>query len=143
MMPLRTPRAAMAAAGLFALSLFATQLFPHTSEVHGQEAMKGRPAVKYVVSVDYPVDGKDRYIAWVRSVAEDLKAPAEVRRITSYDDYYGESPHRVVEFEFDSIEDAGKYWADKKVRAVFEDLTNHGLNAKVQMLLLRSDYAPK
>ena len=93
--------------------------------------------------MDYPVDGKDRYVAWVRSVAEDLKAPAEVRRITSYDDYFGESPQRVVEFEFDSIEDAGRYFGNEKVRAVFEKVPDYGLNAKVQMLLLRSDYTPK
>lgn len=139
----RTLKVAVALAGLFAFSLLGPALFPDTSQVHGQDAMKGRPSVKYVVSVDYPVEGKDRYIAWVRSVAEDLKAPAEVRRITSYDDYFGESPQRVVEFEFDSIEDAGKYFANEKVRAVFEKVPDYGLHAKVQMLLLRSDYTPK
>ena len=139
----RTPTSAVAAAALLALGLLGLQWLADTSQVHGQEAMKGRSSVKYVVSVDYPLDGKDKYIAWVNRVAEDLKAPGEVRRITSYDDYYGASPHRVVEFEFDTIEDAGKYFANEKVSAVFEVLTNYGLNAKVQMLMLRSDYAPK
>ena len=137
----RTLKLAIVLVGLFALSLLGPHLF--TDRSYGQDAMVGRPTVKYVVSVDYPVDGKDRYVAWVRSVAEDLKAPAEVRRITSYDDYFGESPQRVVEFEFDSIEDAGRYFGNEKVRAVFEKVPDYGLNAKVQMLLLRSDYTPK
>lgn len=143
MIPRKTLKAAVAAAGLFSLSLFATQLFPDASLVHGQEAAKGRPAVKYVFTVDYPLDGKDKYLAWVKSVVEDLTAPAEVRRITSYDSYFGASPHRVVEFEFDSMEDAGKYWANEKVRAVFENVTEYGVNGRVQVLILRSDYLPK
>ena len=146
MMPRKTLKTAVAAAGLFALfalSLLGTQLFPDASQVHGQEAAKGRPAVKYVFTVDYPVAGKDKYIAWVNSVAKGLAAPAEVRRITSYDSYFGASPHRVVEFEFDSMEDAGKYWANEKVKAVFENVTEYGLNGRVQVLILRSDYLPK
>ena len=137
----RTLKLTVVLAGLSALSLLGPRLF--TDRASGQDTMGGRPTVKYVVSVDYPVDGKDRYIAWVSSVAEDLKAPAEVRRITSYDDYFGESPQRVVEFEFDSVEDAGKYFGNDKVRAVFEKVPDYGLNARVQMLLLRSDYTPK
>jgi len=86
MIPRQTLKAGVAAVGLYALSLLGTQLLLDTSQVHGQETMKSRAPVKYVVSVDYPVGGKYKYIAWVRSVAEDLKAPDEVRRITSYDD---------------------------------------------------------
>ena len=143
MIPRKSLKTAVAAAGLFALSLLGTQLLPDTSQVHGQEAAKSRPAVKYVFSVDYPLDGKDKYIAWVKSVAKGLTAPAEVRRITSYDSYFGASPHRVVEFEFDSMEDAGKYWANEKVRAVFENVTEYGLDGRLQVLILRSDYLPK
>ncbi|MDE0028554.1 MAG: hypothetical protein OXU42_04005 [Deltaproteobacteria bacterium] len=139
----RTLKLAAASAGLMALSLLAPQWLPNGSQVHGQEAAKGRPAVKYVFTVDYPLDGKDKYIAWVNSVAKRLTAPAEVRRITSYDSYFGDSPHRVVEFEFDSMEDAGKYWSNEKVKAVFEDVTEYGVNGRVQVLILRSDYLPK
>lgn len=137
------PLLSAASAALLALSLLGPPLLPGTSQVHGQDAMKGRPSVKYVFTVDYPVDGKDRYIAWVTSVAKVLKAPAEVRRITSYDDYYGASPHRVVEFEFDNFEDAGKYFANEKVSAVFADVPKYGLNGRVHVLVLRSDYTPK
>ena len=138
---LRVLKFTAASAGLFALSLIAS--LPDTSEVHGQEAPKSRPSVKLVYSVDYPLGGKDRYLEWVGKVAKDLSAPAEVRRITSYDNYYGASPHRVVEFEFDSMEDAGKYLADERIKAVFEDVPNYGIRARVQVFRLRSDYAPK
>ena len=139
----RSLKVAVALAGLFAFSLLGPALFPDAARVHGQDARKGRSSVKYVFTVDYPVDGKDKYIAWVTSVAEVLKAPPEVRRITSYDDYYGASPHRVVEFEFDNLEDAGKYFGNEKVSAVFADVTRYGLNGGVRVLLLRSDYTPK
>lgn len=139
----RTLKLAAASAALIALSLLAPQWLPDGSQVHGQEAATGRPAVKYVFTVDYPLDGKDKYVAWVKSVAKRLAAPAEVRRITSYDNYFGASPHRVVEFEFDNMEDAGKYLANEKIKAVFEDVTEYGLNARVQVLILRSDYLPK
>ena len=130
-----------ASAGLFALSLFAW--LPDTPEVHGQEAPKARPAVKLVFSVDFPLGGKERYLEWVSKVAKDLAAPAEVRGITSYDNYYGASPHRVVEFEFDSMVEAGKYLANPKIKAILEDVPNYGLRARVQILRLRSDYARK
>ncbi|MCY4486715.1 MAG: hypothetical protein OXF11_06300 [Deltaproteobacteria bacterium] len=139
----RTLQLAAASAGLIALTLLAPHWFLEVPAAHGQEAAKSRAAVKYVFTVDYPVGGKDKYIAWVNSVAKDLTAPAEVRRITSYDDYYGASPHRVVEFEFDSMEDAGKYWANEKVKAVFDDVTEYGLHGTVRILRLRSDYLPK
>ena len=139
----RTLKLAAASAGLISVILLAPRWLPDASQVHGQESAKSRSAVKYVFTVDYPLDGKDKYIAWVNSVAERLTAPAEVRRITSYDSYFGASPHRVVEFEFDNMEDAGKYWANEKVRAVFEDVTEYGVNGRVQVLILRSDYLPK
>ena len=139
----RSLRGAVALAGLFAFSLLGPALVPDASRVHGQEVMKGRASVKYVFTVDYPVDGKEKYIAWVKSVAEVLKAPPEVRRITSYDDYYGASPHRVVEFEFDNFEDAGKYFANEKVSAVFADVPKYGLHGRIHVLVLRSDYTPK
>ncbi len=146
----RTPGSALAAAGLFALGLLGFQLLAGASQAHAQELAKGmttgtngRAAVKYVYSVDYPLGGKDKYIAWVNRVAKDLMAPDEVKRITSYDDYFGASPHRVVEFEFDSIEDAGRYFAHEKVRAVFDDVPRYGLKANVRVLLLRGDYTPR
>ncbi len=139
----RTLRFAGAMAGVLALALLAHPWLPETARVHGQEAQQSRPSIKYVFTLSYPVGGKDRYIAWVASVAEDLRAPAEVRRITAYDSYFSSSPQRVVEFEFDSMADAGKYFARERVRDIFASIHEYGLGGDTTVLRLRSDYAPK
>ena len=41
--------------------------------------------VKVVWLVDYPVGGKDAYLAWIASVAPTLLAPEELNRVASYD----------------------------------------------------------
>ena len=97
--------------------------------------------VKYVMTVDYPVGGKADYIAWVTSVAADLQAPPELQRIASYDNYHGASPNRVIEMEFDSMADAAAYLENPAVRAVFDDLPNHGVNSSLNVFVKRSDYS--
>lgn len=139
----RTLKVAVAMAGLFVLNSLGPQLLRYTSQVYGQEATKGRHPVKVVFSVDYPVGGKDKYMAWAKSVAKDLTAPDELRRLTSYDSYLGTSPHRIIEFEFDSMEDATKYFEKEKIQAISEAWQNYGVNMKMQQLTLRGDYAPK
>ncbi len=130
--------------GLLAFALAAAPgPFADTAIAQSSQDKMGKSAVKYVVSVDYPLGGKAKYIAWVKSIAADLSAPSEVRRITSYDDFFGASPNRVIEFEFDSMQDAGKYFANEKVLAVFQNWNGYGVNAKIQVLSLRSDYEAK
>ena len=64
--------------------------------------------VKLVYLIDYPLGGKDAYLEWVASVSLTLASPEQVKRIAAYDNIHGVSPHRFVEFEFDSIEQANK-----------------------------------
>ncbi|MCZ6633199.1 MAG: hypothetical protein O7G87_07320 [bacterium] len=96
--------------------------------------------IKYILSVDYPLGKKADYLAWVKSVSGTLQEPAEVRRIASYDNYFGASPNRFIELEFDNMEAAGRYWGRADVRAVLENWTNHGVNAQVHVMALRGDY---
>jgi len=63
--------------------------------------------IKYVYEIDYPVGQKRAYLEWVRSIADALQAPGELRRLASYDNVFSATPQRVVEFSFDSLEDAG------------------------------------
>ena len=100
----------------------------------------GRAPIKYILSVDYPVGQKADYIAWVKSVAGDLQAPAEVKSLRSYDNYFGASPNRFIELEFDSMADASSYLENEKIQAVFDDWPNHGVNAQVHVMKLRGDY---
>ena len=84
--------------------------------------------------------GKDAYIAWVASVAPALQAPTEVKRIASYDNYNGVTLHRLVEFEFDNIEEANTYLEREEVHAVNVELPNRASRAAQLMFVLRSDY---
>ena len=59
---------------------------------------KGLGAViKYVYEIDYPVGQKRAYLEWVRSIADTLQAPGELKRLASYDNVFSATPHRVVE----------------------------------------------
>ena len=97
--------------------------------------------IKYVYEIDYPPRGKDRYLKWVRSIADALQAPAELRRLASYDNVYSATPHRVVEFTFDSPQDAARYFDRKEIRLIVQtDLPTHSANIRIKVLTLRDDY---
>ena len=102
--------------------------------------MESNP-VKLVWLVNYPVGGKDAYLAWIASVAPALLAPEEVNRIASYDNARGENPHRLVEFEFDSYVDAATYLSRPDVAAVFEALPDHSSEVSTHVFVHRSDYS--
>ena len=96
--------------------------------------------VKTVYLVDYPLGGKAEYLEWIASIAPMLQAPEEVKRIASYDNYYGVTPHRFVEFEFDSYEDANSYQELADVQDVNAELPNRSSRTSVLTFELRSDY---
>jgi hypothetical protein len=97
--------------------------------------------IKYVYEIDYPPRGKDKYLNWVRSIADALQAPAELRRVASYDNVYPATPHRVVEFTFDSPEDAARYFDREEIRPIFRsELPAHSANIRIKVLALRDDY---
>ena len=97
--------------------------------------------IKYVYAVDYPLGQKEAYIEWVRSVAPILKAPEEPTRIASYDNYFGSSPHRLIEFEFADMASAARYYSRPEIMAVLDELPNRGDNVGVHVLKKRGDYA--
>ena len=97
--------------------------------------------VNLVWLVDYPEGAKDVYLEWIASVAPTLQAPAEVNRIRSYDNIEETTPHRFVEFVFDSFVDAMTYMNRPEIAAVFEDLPNHATQVSAHTFIERSDYA--
>ena len=97
--------------------------------------------VSLVWLVDYPKGAKDVYLEWIASVAPTLQAPAEVNRIRSYDNIEETTPHRFVEFVFDSFVDAMTYMNRPEIAAVFEDLPNHATQVSAHTFIERSDYA--
>lgn len=86
--------------------------------------------------------GKDKYLAWVQSIAATLQAPVELRRLASYDNAYALTPHRVVEFTFDSPEDAARYFDRQEIGLILKtDLPEHSANIHTKVLVLRDDYS--
>jgi hypothetical protein len=98
--------------------------------------------IKYVYEIDYPPGGKDKYLYWVRSIAAALQAPGELRRLASYDNAYSLTPHRVVEFTFDSPEEAARYFARQEIGLILRtELPAHSANIHIKVLTLRDDYS--
>jgi hypothetical protein len=81
---------------------------------------KGCCVIKYIYEIDYPPGGKHRYLRWVRSIAGTLQAPSELRRLASFDNAFPVTPHRVVEFTFDSSEDATRYFDRKEISRILK-----------------------
>lgn len=99
-----------------------------------------RGNIKYVHTLDYGVGNRAKYIEWVKSVVKTLQAPKEVKRITSYDSYFNDSPNRVIEFEFETIEDAIKYFEMPEIKSVVEKSSEISPNHHLTVLKLRGDY---
>ena len=98
--------------------------------------------IKYVYEVDYPLGQKRSYLEWVRSVADALQAPDELKRLASYDNVFSATPHRVIEFTFDSLEDAGRYFGRKEISRILQgELTAHGTNIGIKVLTRLADYS--
>jgi hypothetical protein len=98
--------------------------------------------IKYVYEIDYPLGEKRKYLEWVRSVADALQAPGELKRLASYDNVFSATPQRVVEFTFDSLEDAARYFSRKEIGVIFQsELPAHGTNIGLKVLALRGDYS--
>ena len=96
--------------------------------------------VKGVYLIDYPLGGKQAYLEWVDSISATLIAPPQLKAIASYDNYYGESPHRLVELEFASQEDVEAYEQLEDIMAIEAELDNRAGSWVEHIFELRSDY---
>ena len=101
---------------------------------------KGNYPIKGVYFIDYPLGGKQEYLEWVDSISPVLVGPPQVKLITSYDNYYGESPHRLVEFEFASQEDFITYEELEDIMAIEPELDVRTSRWTQHVFELRSDY---
>jgi len=109
----------------------------------GNEDVTAHYPIKYVISVDYPLGRKQAYLEWIGSIADYLQVSEHVERIASYDNYFGASPHRRIEFEFETMSDAASYWSDPVIADILADIVNHGVDSGSKVLTLRSDYTQK
>ena len=100
----------------------------------------GNWEIKGILLIDYPLGGKQAYLEWVASVSQALVAPSQLKATASYDNYYGESPHRLVELEFANQEDIDAYEALEEIMAIEAELDNQAGSWVLHTFELRSDY---
>lgn len=62
-----------------------------------------------ILLITYRPGGRDAYLQWAASVRETLIPSPHLRADATYENYYGESPHRLVELAFRSQADADAY----------------------------------
>ncbi len=101
---------------------------------------EGNWPVKGVLLIDYPLGGKQAYLDWVDSVSSITVGPSQLKTIASYDNYYGESPHRLVEFEFANSEDSTTYGELEDIKAIETELDVRTGSWTQHTFVLRSDY---
>jgi hypothetical protein len=98
--------------------------------------------IKYVYEIDYPWGRNASTWSGSGTAADTLQAPGELRRLASYANVFSATPQRVVEFTFDSLEDAARYFGRKEISLIFQsELPAHGTNIGVKVLALRGDYS--
>ena len=101
---------------------------------------EGNWPVKSVLLIDYPLGGKQAYLEWVDSVSSITVGPPQLKTIKSYDNYYGETPHRLVEFEFANSEDSTTYGELEDIKAIEAELDVRTGSWTQHTFELRSDY---
>ncbi len=101
---------------------------------------EGNWPVKGVLLIDYPLGGKQAYLDWVESVSPTTVGPAQLKTIASYDNYYGETPHRLVEFEFANSEDSTTYGELEDIKAIEAELDVRTGSWTQHTFELHSDY---
>ena len=130
------------AAILTDLPNYATEITVHTFIQRGdytKDEMGDWP-IRYISLIDYPLGEKEVYLEWVASIAVPLSTPPEVRAITSYDNYYGESPHRLVDLSFGSLEDYMAYNQLPEIMEIESQVETRSANWTSHVYALRSDY---
>ena len=100
----------------------------------------GNWQIKGILLIDYPLGRKQAYLEWVASVSQALVAPPQLKATASYDNYYGESPHRLVELEFASQEDIDASEELEEIMAIEAELDNQAGSWVLHTFELRSDY---
>jgi hypothetical protein len=101
---------------------------------------KKRSNIKYVSVLDYGVGNKSAYLDMVKTVVKTLQTPEEVKRITSYENYYNGSPNRIIEFEFDSMTDCVKYFEMPEIKSIVDNSVGMSVNQRMSVLKLSREY---
>jgi len=118
---------------------------PALADSHqSQDTLSERPPVKWLLLINYPLGGetggKNKYLRWVKAVGSEIAAPEEVTRVRSYDNFGGTNPHRLVEVEFNSLEELHKYQRRPEIQSIMQSLSNYSSSSSDYIFVQRSDY---
>lgn len=101
---------------------------------------EGDYPIKGIYLIDYPLGKKQEYLDWVDSISNILVGPSELKAIASYDNFYGESPNRLVEMEFANQEERETYAAIEGVMAIETELDTRASRWTQHIFISRYDY---
>ena len=120
----------------------ATQVRAHTFIERSDYSKTGEDdwPIKGIIFVEYPLGGKQAYLEWVASISDTLVEPPQLKAIASYDNYNGETPHRLVTMEFASQEDIDTYEVLEEIIAIQAELDVQAASWVLHTFELRSDY---
>lgn len=96
--------------------------------------------IKVINLINYPLAGKQAYLEWVASISPTLTGQPQLKAIAAYDNYYGESPHRLVQLEFANQKDADAYEQLEEIQVIEDELDNRTGSYALHTFELRSDY---
>ena len=120
----------------------ATQVSAHTFIERSDYSKTGEDdwPIKGVIFIEYPLGGKAAYLEWVASISSVLVGPPQLKAVASYDNYNGETPHRLVELEFASQEEIDAYEQLEDIQAIEDELDVRAGSWILHTFELRSDY---
>ena len=104
------------------------------------KGQKGKWTAKRVFLVNYPLGGKQAYLAWIKSISAPLGEIPQLKASTSYANYYGETPHRLAEHEFADLEGVTAYDELEYVKMLRAELDVRTESWSQHTFELRSDY---
>ena len=119
----------------------ATQVSAHTfiERSHYAKTEKKDWPIKGIMFVEYLLGGKAAYLQWVASISAHIEPP-QLKAIAAYDNYYGESPHRLVTVEFANEEDVTAYRELEEIMAIEAEIDVRAASRVIYIFQLRSDY---
>ena len=106
---------------------------PHHDEPHHYP-------LKSILLINYHLGGRDAYLEWAASVGATLVAAPQLKSLGTFENYYGEPPHRLVVGEFLSQEEADAYNALPEIQAIEAELNAQAADWIEHRFELRADY---
>ena len=93
-----------------------------------------------ILLITYRLGGRDAYLQWAESVSGTIIASPQLQALATYENYYGEPLHRLVEGAFASQADADAHEVLADIQAIVVELDTRAERWIAYRFELRSDY---